>query len=381
MITPTRKLLAAGLAAGIYRRNVYSGIMVMLVTLLMLVTSCRRWTPDECTDCDCLSKDYKQTNLVADTAGFGAARIDPLLVNAWGLAVGPTGAFWISTNGNAKLSPIYRYSVVYDKDGNMLRAPVVLPVVEFNPNRPTGVVFNNTSRFGGSRFIFADEAGLLISWTSGDTAVDQPARYLFNAVYKGLAIASDSGKPYIYATNFHDGTIDVFDTAFKYIPYKQFTDPNIPAGFAPFNIRNIDGLLYVTYAKQKLPDKKVDEAGPGNGYVNVFRPDGSLVRRLASQGTLNSPWGITQGCSGLGKGDDDVVLIGNAGDGHINAYRESGTFLGQLRNGNDPLKIDGLWALESRVPGAGSKIFFTAGPGNGSHGLFGYLQKNELLQK
>lgn len=372
MTTSFKKLLVAGSAG-----NVHSGIAVMLVMLLMMVTSCRRWPPNDCNDCDCLSKDYKQTNLVADTAGFGAARIDPFLVNAWGLAVSPTGAFWIVTNGNNTHTAIYRTSVIYDKDGNPLRNPVLLPATE--GSHPTGVVFNNTSSFGGAHFVFAIDDGTLVSWQSGDTGVDHTARFYDKAVYKGIAIARDSGKSYIYATNFRDGTIDVFDTAFKYIPYKQFPDPNIPAGFAPFNIRNIDGLLYVTYAKQKLPDKRVDEPGPGNGYVNVFRPDGSLVRRFASQGTLNSPWGITKGCSGFG--DDDVILIGNFGDGHINAYSESGTFLGQLRKDNAPLMIDGLLALESHVTGAGNKIFFTADPNNRRHGLFGYLQQNELPHK
>ncbi|WP_212002597.1 TIGR03118 family protein [Chitinophaga sp. HK235] len=370
MTTSFKKLLTAGSAG-----NVHSGIAVTLVMLLMMATSCRRWPPNDCNDCDCLSKDYKQTNLVADNASFGAARIDPLLVNAWGLAVSPSGAFWISTN-NPEISPLFQHSVIYDKDGNQLRKPVIIPATE--GARRTGVVFNHTSGFGGAHFIFAIDDGTFVSWVSGDTGVYHTARFNDKAVYTGIAIASDSGKSYIYAANFRDGTIDVFDTAFKYIPYKQFRDPNIPAGFAPFNIRNIDGLLYVTYAKQKLPQKRVDEAGPGNGYVNIFRSDGSLVRRFASQGTLNSPWGITEGCSDFG---DDVILIGNFGDGRINAYSASGTFLGQLRKDNAPLTIDGLLALEGHVTGAGNKIFFTASPNGGLHGLFGYLQQNELPQK
>ncbi|WP_212002599.1 TIGR03118 family protein [Chitinophaga sp. HK235] len=368
MTTSFKKLLAAKLAAGTHPKNVHSGIAAMLVMLLMMASSCHKFDHPDCDDCDCLSKDYKQTNLVSDTAGFGAGRIDANLVNAWGIAVGSNGAFWISANGTGQ-------SVIYDKDGNALRGPVFIPSPSgHGAGAPTGVVFNSSTSFGGARFIFATENGTLVSWKSGDSGVIKADRSPFDAVYKGITIASDSGKLYIYATNFHNGTVDVFDTAFHYIAYKQFRDPNIPADFAPFNIKNIDGSLFVTYAKQKLPDRHDDQAGPGNGYINIFRPNGSLVRRFASQGTLNSPWGITEGCSG-GLGDD-VILVGNFGDGRINAYKENGTFLGQLKKGNAPLKIDGLWAIESRITGTGNKIFFTAGPTEESHGLFGYILKN-----
>ncbi|RBL92408.1 TIGR03118 family protein [Chitinophaga flava] len=369
MTTSFKKMLAARLTAGTHPGNVYSGMAVMLVMLLMMVTSCRRFDGHDCNDCDCLSKDYKQTNLVADTAGFGAAHIDQNLLNAWGLAVGPTGAFWISSNGTDQ-------SVIYDKDGNTLRAPVRIPAFsEKGGSAPSGVVFNNTNSFGGAHFIFATESGTIVAWTSGDSGVIKVDRSRTNAVYKGITIANDNGSFYIYATNFHDGTVDIYDSAFNLIVYNGIHDPNIPAGFAPFNIKNIDGLLYITYAKQK-PDKHDDQAGPGNGYVDVFKPDGSFVRRFASQGTLNSPWGITEGCTGFAGLGDDVILIGNFGDGRINAYNENGTFLGQLKKGNAPLQIDGLWALESHVTGAGNKIFFTAGPNGESHGLFGYIQKN-----
>lgn len=368
MTTLFKKLLAAKLAAGTHSRNVYSGMAVMLVMLSMMVTSCRRFDGHDCNDCDCLSKDYKQTNLVADTAGFGAAHIDKNLINAWGLAVGPTGAFWLPSAGAG-------VSVIYDKDGNTLRAPVIIPADNGKGRDiPTGIVFNNTTGFGGAHFIFATIGGTILSWSSGDTAVIKVIRNKNGSEYTGLTLASDSGKSYIYAADFHNGAIDVFDTAFNYVGYKQFHDPGLPADYAPFNIRNIDGLLYVLYAKQLLPDRIFDQPGPGNGYVDVFKPDGSFVRRFASQGTLNSPWGITEGCSGFG--GDDVILIGNFGDGRINAYSESGTFLGQLKKGNAPLSIDGLWAIESHVAGAGNKIFFTAGPNNETHGLFGYIQKN-----
>lgn len=363
-----KKLPAAGKSAGTPQKLIHAGIVATVISFLLTVTSCHKGDPYQgCDQCDCLGKSYKQTNLVADTNGYNAGRIDRHLLNAWGIAVGSTGAFWLSSNGDGS-------SVIYDKNGNTLRTPVFIPSpLGKSPGTPTGVVFNNTTSFKGARFIFATENGTIVSWTSGDTAVIQANRASFNAVYKGIALASDSGKHYIYATNFHNGTVDVFDSAYHYVSTKPFHDPAIPAGFAPFNIRNIEGVLFVTYAKQKA-DKKDDQAGPGNGYVDIYRPNGTLVRRFASQGTLNSPWGITQGCSGIG--NDGVILIGNFGDGHINAYSERGTYLGQLQKGNGPVIIEGLWALESNIPSAPGQLFFTAGPDDEAHGLFGYLRKN-----
>lgn len=365
-----KKQPAAAKSAGTPPKFFHAGMAATVISFLLTVTSCHKGDPHQaCVQCDCLGNTYKQTNLVADTNGYNAGRIDRRLRNAWGIAVGSTGAFRISAAGNGA-------SVIYDKNGATLRPPVFIPSpLGKNPGSPTGVVFNNTTSFKGARFIFATEDGAIVSWTSGDTAVIQANRAAFNAVYKGIALASDSGKQYIYATNFHNGTIDVFDSAYHYINTKPFRDPTVPAGFAPFNIRNIEGVLFVTYAKQG-PGKKEDQAGPGYGYVNIYRPNGTLVRRFASGGTLNSPWGITQGCSGTWPFNDGVILIGNFGDGHINAYSAGGTYLGQLQKGNGPVIIDGLWALESNLPSAPNQLFFTAGPDDEKHGLFGYLRKN-----
>jgi uncharacterized protein (TIGR03118 family) len=156
-------------------------------------------------------------------------------------------------------------------------------------------------------------------------------------------------------------------------------DPMIPAGFAPFNIRLIDSVLYVTYAKQLGPENKDDEKGAGNGYVNIFNTSGSLVKRFASQGKLNSPWGIEKAPEGFGQGKR-VILIGNFGDGHINVYEEGeGEFLRPLTNYGKPVWIDGLWAItfpDNNVPGDDpNKLYFTAGPNDEGHGLFGYLTK------
>ncbi|MFB6457247.1 TIGR03118 family protein [Chitinophaga sp. Hz27] len=345
------------------------GTTVILSIFLLVSTSCHKNNHNECLSCDCLSKNNQQVNLVSDTASFTGVIIDNNLVNAWGIALGPTGAFWISSNGAG-------LSVIYNNSGNTLLSPVTIPAPGGGAGAPTGAVFNNTTSFLGTKFLFATEDGTIVSWTSGATGVIQADRSATMAVYKGLAIASNQGNDYIYATNFRSGAIDVFDTNFHLVNGMSFTDPQIPAGFAPFNIRNINGELFVTYAKQK-PDKHDDLAGSGNGYVDVFRPDGSLKRRFAAQGTLNSPWGITPGCAGLGgNANDDVILISNFGDGRINVYNGNGNFLGQLKNGNTPVTIQGIWAIESNVSSAPGKIYFTAGPFDESHGLFGYLQKN-----
>lgn len=185
---------------------------------------------------------------------------------------------------------------------------------------------------------------------------------------------------YLYATNFRQAKIDVFDKDFNYVSSMPFLDSSIPAGFAPFNIQNIGGLLYVTYAKQKAPDNIFDQPGAGNGYVDIFNADGSLLRNFASQGTLNSPWGIALAPGGFA--DFGIaILIGNFGDGRINIFDMHGDFRGQLQGTNRQLiTIPGLWAidfLQNNQPGINrhSPLYFTAGPDFGAHGLFGTLKK------
>jgi hypothetical protein len=291
------------------------------------------------------SFDITQTNLVADTAGYGAARIDTNLSNAWGIAAAPGGPIWISANHKG-------VSVVYDNSGNTLRTPVTIPsVVPGQTGAPSGVVFSGTSDFGGSKFIFASEEGIILAWSSGNSASKVADRSATGAVYKGIAIGND-----------------------------RFVDPGIPAGFAPFNIQSIGGKVYITYAKQKLPDKMDDQKGPGNGYVDVFNTKGKLIKRFASQGSLNSPWGIALAPAGFAD-DPPTILIGNFGDGHINVFDMAGRFNGQLQNKGQALAIDGLWAidfLKDNMPGGNpnAPLYFTAGPADESHGIFGTLQNH-----
>jgi uncharacterized protein (TIGR03118 family) len=319
-----------------------------------------------------VNNNYKQVNLVADTTGYGASRIDSNLVNAWGIAQGSSGALWISSNEKG-------LTVIYDASGNQTLAPVSIHF-QGSDAAPTGVVFNSTSSFAipsngaASKFIYVTEDGALEAWASGDSTITVADRSAWGSVYKGIAIANDGTGNFIYATNFKNGKIDVFDQSFNYVSNKPFTDPNIPAGYAPFGIANIGGKLYVTYAKQKAPDNKDDEAGTGNGYVDIYNTDGSLEKRFASQGTLNSPWGISYAPSDFGLGNN-WILIGNFGDGHINIYNSNGDYQGQLKNESGAvLTIEGLWAITT-ISGDHSKLYFTAGPADEDHGLFGYLMK------
>ena len=328
-----------------------------------------------------------QTDLVSDVAG--ATTVDPQLVNAWGIARGPTTPFWVAAAETG-------VSTLYDGEGHPfpVGAPLVvtIPPPAGSPEgtlaAPTGLVFNGTSDFvitsgshsAASAFIFATENGTISGWNlnvsvgAAILAVDNSAD---EAIYKGLALGSNTAGNFLYATDFHNGHVDVFDKTFTAATLSgSFADPSIPAGFAPFGIASIEGSLYVTYAKQD-DDREDDVKGPGNGFVDVFTTSGTLVRRFVSQGRLNSPWGVVRAPAGFGS-LADAILIGNFGDGHINAYDAStGQFRGALTDGHNPISIDGLWGLSfgnGASAGGVNTLFFTAGPGDEEHGLFGSLQ-------
>lgn len=359
-------------------RNSFSismqNMIVVLSVLAMISSSCNKLQNElqnEFPGKIVKPANYVQTNLVSDTVSNNAARLDSTLANAWGIAINPAGIFWINVNGT-------NGSEVFDKNGVPKRIPVKVPT-------PSGIVFNPTTDFMITatsqvpKFIFASENGKIYAWASGDSARTVVDRSAGGSVYKGLELANDGTGNFLFATDFHNGKIDVFDKSYALVASKPFMDPAIPVGFAPFNIRLIDSVLYVTYAKQLAPDNHDDEKGAGNGYVNIFNTGGSLVKRFASQGKLNSPWGIEKAPEGFGQGTR-VILVGNFGDGHINVYEEfEGEFLRQLKNYGSPVWIDGLWALtfpDNNVPGDDpNKLYFTAGPNDESHGLFGYLTK------
>ncbi|HKA56781.1 MAG TPA: TIGR03118 family protein [Candidatus Binatia bacterium] len=346
---------------------------------------------------------YLQHNLVSNGA-VPADQVDANLVNAWGLSSSATSPFWVSDNGTG-------VTTLYNGEGQSF--PVASPLVvtipppphSAGPSTPTGQVFNqfavtNPPDFvvssggasGTSFFIFATEDGTISAWnptvpppvssafsTTAVLVVDNSAS---GAVYKGLAIGGTSHGLFLYAANFHAGTIDVFDGQFNpaLFPPGAFVDPNLPDGFAPFNIQNLDGHLYVTYALQN--DAKHDDVkGSGNGWVDVFDTDGNLLQTVAVGGQLNSPWGLVLAPDDFGPFSGDL-LVGNFGDGFINAYRPllgGGFFFdGALRtDAGDRVSIDGLWALRfgngSPNSGPTNTLFFTAGPNDEKDGLFGKL--------
>lgn len=356
-------------------KTLFSG---MILLLSLVLNGCQKVLEEIREHHSTNAVSYKQTNLVSDTAYFNASILDPTLVNAWGIAINPSGIFWISANGAG-------LSEVYDKTGTKKRAPVATPSQGMlNGGKPTGQVFNNTPDFIipanglAARFIFAGEDGKIYAWNSGDST-RTVALSTTDAVYKGIELAKDGGQNFLYLTDFHNGKIDVYDKNFALVTTKPFKDPYIPAGFAPFNIRLIDSVLYVTYAKQLGPENKDDQKGIGNGFVSLFKTDGKFIKRFASHGKLNSPWGIDKAPEGFGLGKN-IILVGNFGDGRINVYEKGkNEFLGQLNDYGLPISIDGLWAItfpDGNVPGDDpNKLYFTAGPFDESHGLFGYLSK------
>jgi len=331
---------------------------------------------------------YIQHNLVSDVPSL-APRTDPNLVNAWGIAHSPSGPIWISNNGSGT-------STVYDENGLPVPGPttplvVAIPAGTANTEGgvPTGTTFNGTGQFivsegeksGSALFLFAGEDGTVSGWSPGVNftqailAVDNSAS---GVVYKGIALGSTNSGNFIYLTDFHDGRVDVYDSNFAPAAGFPFTDPNLPAGYAPFGIANIDGTLFVSYAVQDA-DKHDDVAGLGNGIVDEYDTSGNLIGRFATGGTLDSPWGMTLAPANFGA-FSGAILVGNFGDGHINAFDPTnGNFLGQMANANgSPLVIDGLWGLAfgngTQAGGAANQLFFTAGPDGESHGLFGRIQ-------
>ena len=314
---------------------------------------------------------YVQHNLVSD--GFlPADHTDANLVNAWGLTSLPGSPWWVSDNGTD-------VSTLYNADGTP--RPLVVSV----PSAPTGAVSNTGSSFvvgsGPALFLFATEEGKLLGWNMsvGTTAQVVADKTGEGAVFKGLAIAGDR----LYATDFHNGKVDVFDGSFGDVNTPgAFVDPSIPAGYAPFGIQNIGGDIFVTYAKQDA-DAHDDVAGQGHGFVDEYDADGHLIGRVATHGQLNSPWGLAMAPASFGRFGGDL-LVGNFGDGQINAFERqpNGRFepRGQLRTESGGiLTIDGLWALQFGKGalannGPTDTLFFTAGPDGESHGLFGTIR-------
>lgn len=316
---------------------------------------------------------YVVTPLVSDN-GVPGTTVDPNLVNAWGLAASPTSPWWVADN-HVDLSTLY----------NAAGAKLGLEVAV--AGGPTGLVFNGVSSAfhigtAPARFIFSTEGGMILGWAPGSTvATAMVDRSMLGAVYKGLAIAMTGSGPMLYATDFVNGRVDVFDGSWALTSVPGgFMDPMMPAGYAPFGIQTIGTRIFVTYGKQ-APGSTDEAHGQGFGFVDAYDFEGNLVAHVAQHGQLNAPWGLAWAPANFGRFGGDL-LVANFADGHINAYAETANghfeYRGYLRMGNgQPVAISGLWAIEfgNGAPNNGpiDTLFFTAGPNDEADGLFGTI--------
>jgi uncharacterized protein (TIGR03118 family) len=302
---------------------------------------------------------------------------DAQLINPWGISASATSPFWISDNGAGA-------STLYSVDPNTnvatkLSFPSPTGVMIPGDGSVTGQVFNGGTGFGGDRFLFVSEDGTISGWRNSLGAIAEILQTGIQAnVYKGVTLTTTGGHSYLLSANFKSGNVDVMkgDLGSPDLTGK-FLDPNLPVGYAPFNISKLGNTIYVTYALQGGKD---DQPGPGHGFVSAFDDNGNFLGRIGTMGTLNSPWGLAIAPSGFGSLAGDL-LVGNFGDGRINVFSpdpSAPAFLGQLTDvkTGQALSIDGLWGL---IPGNGasggnmSDIYYTAGPNDESGGVLGVL--------
>ena len=320
------------------------------------------------------------THYLVSDGSVPADLVDPNLVNAWGIVHSPTSPWWVANNETAT-------STLYNGLGAKQGLTVTVP------GAPTGTVFNGGTGFavtkngvsGAARFLFASEDGTISGWNpavpaAGSTeAIVGADRSKQHAIYKGLAIATVDGADYLYATDFHHGRVDVFDSTFtRQSWHGAFKDRHLPHGYAPFGIQAINGMIFVTYAKQDRA-REDEIAGRGKGFVDAFSLKGKFLGRVASRGALDAPWGVAWAPDGFGHFGGDL-LVGNFGDGRVNAYRlihGHWRFGGTLRSADHKaIEIDGLWGIgfgNDANAGPSTTLFFAAGPDDESGGSFGTI--------
>jgi uncharacterized protein (TIGR03118 family) len=328
---------------------------------------------------------YQQVNLVSDVSGL-AKIMDPHLVNPWGMSFGPTTPVWVSDEGTG-VTTLYAGT-------SRSNVSIVPLVVNLPAGHATGQVFNGSSAFvvgsgankGAALFIFATLTGRIIGWNPGvppppPSTQGQVAVVMPHSAFTGLAIGKVGTSNRLYAANFAKRRINVWNG--KWMPVVRrgaFRDPNLPAGYSPFNIQNLGGHLFVEYAKVN-PANGRDQAGRGLGFVDEYTMRGRLMRRIASHGPLNAPWGVAIApAHGFGKFNGDL-LVGNFGNGRISAYNlRTRHFDGQLRRHDGTrIRIEGLWALMfgNGTAGTPRQLLFTAGIGDEQHGLFGFIRVHQ----
>ena len=310
---------------------------------------------------------YKITNLTSNQSGK-AKHTDPLLQNAWGLAYSPGAPFWVSDEWNG-------WSTLYDGSGVPQTLQVIIPPASgTGPGSPTGLVYNGSNEFQidswTSLFLFATLDGTIQGWshffpTQALIAVNNSGN---KASYTGLAITSKSQGNFVYAADTVNNKVDVYDGTFKFV--KSFTDSTIPKGFVVSGIQDIGGQIYATY---------VNAAGGGGGYIDIFKEDGTFVKRFAHGKPLNQPWGFAVAPKNFGPLSNTLLISNNTNTGTINGFNlTTGKFVGTIMNSaNKPIKINQLWALEfgggTAANGKKNQLYFTAGPQNGLNGLFGVI--------
>jgi uncharacterized protein (TIGR03118 family) len=370
-------------------------LCLLFIFVVSLTTSCRKANIDK-NDL----RNFQQTILVANNGSYAPVLVDPTLQNAWGLAWSPGGIAWV----NAQLGHV---SELYTAEGAVVRPGVNIPSpTDTIGGTPTGIVFAGGAGFKlangqPAAFLFVGDDGVVSGWNgaAGNNAL-RIADNSSSSAYFGLALATWNGSHFLYAANFKAGRIDVWDTTFTSVNM-PFNDPALPASYSPFNIQAVGSWLFVMYAKVDAEGEEIHQVGLG--IVDIFNPDGSFVKRFATGGTLNSPWGVTmtpanflddndmdddgmKGNSGnKNENQDDadqqpLIFVGNFGDGRINVFTMEGRFLGQLHKHHQVLEIDGLWALgfapTTAMPAIDPmRLYFTAGPKDETDGLFGYLLK------
>jgi len=339
---------------------------------------------------------FSKTSLVTDTAGTGAVTTDANLTNPWGIAFGPTSPVWVANN-HSETSTLY--------DGNGKAQPAGTPLVVKLPTNaagvtfdPTGIVFNSSADFvvtaagksGPARFIFAGEGGMIAGWSSSVDPANAVTMYTDTgaAVYKGLAIANNGTANFLYAADFHNNKVDVFDASF----HKQtatatsfaFTDSKLPAGYAPFGIQAIPNgpsgatQIYVSYAQQTPPDNHDEAHGPGLGMVNVFDANGVFVKHLIPvAGRLNAPWGMALAPANFGT-LSGTLLVGNFADGTINGFNPTtGAYVGTISDAaGKPFAVPGLWGMAfgndaNNQPR--TTLFYAAGTNDEANGEYGRI--------
>jgi uncharacterized protein (TIGR03118 family) len=311
---------------------------------------------------------YQLHNLVSNQIGQ-AKHIDPLLVNAWGLAYGPGGPLWISDQGSG-------WATIYDGSGNAKSLKVEIPTASgAGVGAPTGIVFNGSSDFQvqgqSSVFLFATLDGTISAWApavdfnNANITVDNSGS---GAVYTGLAVTNKPTGNFLYAADVANGKVDMFDGTFTLV--KSFTDPGVPAGFTPFGISDINGQVYVTFA---------DSAGGPGGVIDIFGEDGTLVKTLIQGKPLNQPWGFAVAPKNFGPLSNTLLISNNTNAGNIHGFNLStGQFVGTLKDTNGKaIHIDQLWSIVfgggSANDGRTNELFFTAGPSNNLTGTFGSI--------